>query len=134
MDGTAENKFILVAVEHLMSCPIACPTSNATSETIVEFVKKEIILTFKPPRIVFSDNAMRFMSAQLHDFMNQCGENWKTVAEHAVMRNGKVERMVGTIRAATKQCVLQDGKCGTLCLQSVYLATFSAADTEMSLY
>lgn len=70
METDVGNEFILEAVEHLTIWLMACPTSNATSETVVEFVGKEIILPFGLLCIIVSNNAMCFTSAQLRDFMD----------------------------------------------------------------
>lgn len=55
-------------------------TVDSTAKTIIEFVKKEIIHSFGPPKVIVSDNAGCFTAVNLKKFMAECGIAWKTVA------------------------------------------------------
>lgn len=56
LPGLAEEKYSLVAVEHLPWWSIAGATNNHVSDESVKFLKKEIIFCFGPQKMNISDN------------------------------------------------------------------------------
>lgn len=53
---------MLVAVKHLTGWPIAGPARNATAETVIEIIKKEIIYNFLRSSAVISYNVSWFLA------------------------------------------------------------------------
>lgn len=74
----------------------------STSDTVIYFMKTEVLYQFWPPRIIISDNATCFTTKKLQKFMKVNGTTWKTVLEYAPISNGRAERMVGTLKSAVK--------------------------------
>ena len=62
------NSFLAVAVEHLYNWPVAAAAFEPLSTVVVEFVKKEILMTFGNPIYILSDNGTYFTSAYVQDF------------------------------------------------------------------
>lgn len=98
-------KYLLVCVEHLTGWPVVRATKDATSKTVMDFVEKNIVHSFGPPKTVVIDNASCFTAVNLVDYMKASGIEWKTVAAYAPMSNGRAERMVGTIKKAVGRLV-----------------------------
>lgn len=67
--GDAGEKYLLIAVEHLTSCPLAVATFSDTSEVVCDFLREEIIRPFGPPHLIISDNAKAFTAGDVTDLM-----------------------------------------------------------------
>lgn len=89
-----------MAVEHLTVWPIAMPTKDGTAKTVIDFMKKEIIDSFSPPRFVFSNNASYFLVDFIEEVMNQFGILWTPVFVYTPMGNGKAEHMIGALKTS----------------------------------
>ena len=100
---------MFVAVEHQTGRPIAIATADSTAQVVLDFVKREIMYSFGPPRTIASDNATCFTASAVYSFMAQHGITWRTVLAYATMSNGRAERMVGTLKAAARKTVLETG-------------------------
>lgn len=67
------NCYVLIAVEHLTGWHIARPTKDATADSVIDFVAREMIHSFGPPRYVVSDNANCFTAGSLQAFIDAHG-------------------------------------------------------------
>lgn len=99
-------KYDLIDVENLNGWEMARVTTYLTSETVMDFMKEEIMNQFGPPKLVVSDNKMCF-TARMKSFMEIHGTTWRTVLEYDPMRNGGEDRMVGTLKTAIRKLVLR---------------------------
>lgn len=106
--GPDDERYLLIAVEHLTSWPMVRATKTATADIVAEFLEKEILHPFGPPETVVSDNANCFTAARVSRLMEAHGVKWKTVAEYAPMSNGRAERMVGTVKKAIAKTLLNE--------------------------
>ena len=102
------NSYILVAVEHLSGWPVAIPTPDATSRTVINFVSHHIIHSFGPPEILISDNANCFDAESTKEFLAQHGIQWQPVLAYAPMSSGRAERMIGTIKRSLSKTAYRD--------------------------
>lgn len=59
------KRFVLVAVKHLTSWPIAKPTATLTAEEVKKFIEEELIYSSSSPVISFSDIATCLTAAAL---------------------------------------------------------------------
>ena len=100
-----ENRYILVAVEHLTVWPIAMPTPTTTAAVVIDFVKRHIMHSFGPPCTIVFDNASCFLAHDLQAFMKKVVVTWKTTLTYALMSNGRAERIVGTLKRAISKMV-----------------------------
>lgn len=74
-----EEKYLLIAVEHLTGWPIVRVTTRDTSDVVLSFVQEEIVFCFGLPRYIVSNNARCFKTFQVQAFMWNVGVEWKTV-------------------------------------------------------
>lgn len=58
--------------------------------------------------MIISDNAACFTATFLVNFSDDYGIKWKTVLAYAPMTDGRVERLVGTIKRAISNTVIDD--------------------------
>lgn len=98
-------KYLLVDVENLTGWPIVLPTTTAIAG---QFIQKEVLRPYGPPRRMISYKATCFTAQALVSFMEEIGSSWKTVLEYAPISNGGAERMVGTNMRANEKMVLND--------------------------
>ena len=103
--GPGGEKYALVAVEHLTSWPMVLATTTDTADTVLKFIAEQIVHPFGPPGTIISDNARCFTAAVVENLVSSYGTRWKTVAEYAPMSNGRVERMVGSIKRAIAKTI-----------------------------
>ncbi|CDF33201.1 unnamed protein product [Chondrus crispus] len=85
------------------------PITSFTAQVVLDFVKREIMYSFGPPRTIVSDNATCFTASAVSSFMARHGITWRTVLAYAPMSNSRAERMVGTLKAAVRKTVLGTG-------------------------
>lgn len=115
------SEYAKIAVEHLTGWPIERETQDETSETVIRFMKEEVIFRFGPPKVVISDKATFFTENKLQKFIYANKKKWKTVLEYEPMRNGRAERMVETLKEAVKRLLLSSGVSWDVALsQAVY--------------
>lgn len=63
--GSKEEKYLLIAFEHLIEWPIARVISRNNSDEVIDFVKDKIAYTFGSPRAIILDNARCFMACTI---------------------------------------------------------------------
>lgn len=101
---------ILVAVEQSRSWQISYPKSNAIRKTFVNFVRKEIGISFVLLLLLVCDSTMCLRNAQLRELTEQKAINSESVPKYAEVCNRKIEKKAGASRGATKHYFLHDGK------------------------
>ena len=92
------NRYLIVAVEHLSGWPVAKALPTALSRDVSAFVQNRIIDTYTTPRVILSDNGSQFTSAHTQTFARKMGITWKTVAAFNPQGNGRVERIIRTLK------------------------------------
>ena len=117
--GPGGERYLLIAVEHLTSWPIAIATVSDTADVVHDFVKEHILHPFGSPRVFVSDNAKCFTAPVMKQLMSDYATRWRTVGEYAPMSNGRAERMVGTIKRAIAKTVLTDQQPWTQALGNI---------------
>lgn len=105
----SRNRCILIAVEHLTGWPFATAVESTTAQMVIDFVEKEITLTFGPPVTMISDNATCFTSGTLVDFLKMNSISWGTILAYAPMSNGRAEHMGLTVKSTIKKMVIGHG-------------------------
>ena len=65
--------------------------------------------SFGPPQTIVSDSATCFTASAVYSSMAHHGITWCTVLTYAPMSNGRAERMVGTLKPAVRDTVLETG-------------------------
>lgn len=98
-------KNILICVEHLTGWPIARATADQTANSVIQFVEEEIITLFGPPKTIVSENGSGFTAHNFKEFLKRNGIKCCPVVAYAPMSNGKVERMVSTIKRSLVRMV-----------------------------
>lgn len=85
-------------MEYLPGWSVVRCTKNDISDVVSDSVKKEIIFTFGPPKKITSDSEKCYTANTIQDIMTHYGIKRKKVCSYASMSNGRVERMVGSIK------------------------------------
>lgn len=98
-------RHVLICLEHLIDWTMEKATPDVTTEAAKEFMEKEVLHSFRPPKTMASENAGFFIAAGLVNFMENNDTEWKRMAAHTTMSNGKVERMVCTIKKVVGRLV-----------------------------
>lgn len=104
--GSNGEKYLFIAVEHLTFWPIVRVVIRYTPDLVLPFLKNDILFTFGLLQDIISDNGRCFTASRVQVFMDGNDIKWKLVLQYAPMSNKKAERMVGTIKQATKQTAL----------------------------
>ena len=101
------KKYLIVAVEHMSGWPVARASVAADSSVVVAFLRQEILNTFGIPGCVMSDNGAHFAATYVKEFAEASGFKWKFVSAYNPRGNGKVERMIGTLKVSLKKTCLE---------------------------
>lgn len=101
------RKYALISVVQIKGWKIENATQDATSDdTAIKFLKEDVIFQFRPIKAIISDNAACFTAKKLRNLIYANKTSWKSVLEYASKSNGRVERMVGTLKASVKRVVM----------------------------
>ena len=100
-----QNRFILVAVEHVTRWPVARAFPNALSSVVTTFLEENIIQPYEIPRMILSDNGPQFISQHTLSFARAQGIRWSTTSPYNPRGNGRVERMVRTLKDSLAKLV-----------------------------
>lgn len=107
--------FVLIAVEHVTGWPIASAAEESTVSSVVLIIHQEIIISFVPTKIIFSDCATAFMAASMQDLPRSGGVDSEAALVYAPMANGRAERVVRTIKHAIRESIVESRKWRILC-------------------
>lgn len=69
----SDERYFLIAMEHLTSWPMVRATNTATGDVVVDFVEKEILNPFGPPGTIVSENASCFTATSVSKLMEAHG-------------------------------------------------------------
>lgn len=101
------NRYIHIGVEHLTGWPFATAHTGASSGAAVRSLQS-FLWQHGVPRIVQSDNGSAYRAQHTQVWAKSQGIAWHFVATYSPQTNGRVERMVGTIKSALRRTLLQD--------------------------
>lgn len=59
------ERYLLISVEHLKSCPMVCATNNATDDDVSKLVERKMLHPFGPSETTVSDNDVGFTDARV---------------------------------------------------------------------
>lgn len=104
-----KKRHILISVEHVKNWPITVVVVTTRASEVIRFMREDIIASYGVPRLVLSDNSTCFTATSPKNLMKDYGAQWKTVLSYSPMRNGKLERMVGTLNRRISEMVVGDG-------------------------
>lgn len=77
--GRDQERYLLIAVEHLTSWQLVRATKTSTADTVVKIVEEEIFQPFGTPHKIVSDNTNWFTAAKLmathypRNLLKNCG-------------------------------------------------------------
>ena len=91
------NRYLIVAIEHLTSWPIAKAVPTIDSITLCRFILTEIVAFFGCPFYLLSDNGPQMAAAIYQDVLKLLGIKRQTTSVYHPSGNGKCERFNGTL-------------------------------------
>jgi len=91
------NRFIIVAIEHLASWPIARAAQAIDAEALVSFLLSDIVSVFGCPIQVLSDKGPAFVSLLYAEVLRLLGVQKDVTSSYRPQTNGKVERFNQTL-------------------------------------
>ncbi|XP_064462523.1 uncharacterized protein LOC135373217 [Ornithodoros turicata] len=100
--GPLDGYYYLVVVDAFTKWLEVRRMKSTTSASIVGELRK-VFATFGTPRVVVSDSAPNFVSAEMAQFYHRNGVKHRTSAPFHPATNGQAERMVGETKRALKK-------------------------------
>jgi hypothetical protein len=91
------NWWIITAIERSTGWPIARAVPDATSQTVMEFIHREIFSEYGIPSEILTDNGANLVSEAVQTFLKPTKLRHRTTTPYHPQTNGKVERFNGTI-------------------------------------
>ena len=109
-ETAAGNKYILLAIEKLSSWPVssAIGTNYFNSSGIFKAIEEQICQLYGNSIRILSDGDPNFDDASLKDYTATASTDWKTIPTSNSRVNSKVQKMVGTLKLATRKVVVSD--------------------------
>lgn len=92
----AVNSFLLLSANH-----------TTTVEMSTDFIRDRILLSFRPPRRLASDNTICNTAAAIVGYMNSHGVTWKAVLRYFSIPDALAERMFGITKEASRETALE---------------------------
>ncbi|XP_069755528.1 uncharacterized protein [Narcine bancroftii] len=112
LPSTNRNNYILTAINEYSRFPFAVPCPDTTATSVIQALHS-IFAIFGYPNSIHSDRGSSFMSAELQQYLLECGIASSRTTSYNPRGNGQVERENATIWRAV-----------TLALRSKGLPTF----------
>ena len=103
-----QNRYILIAIEHVTRWPIARAFKDALASTGTTFLQQNVIEACEVPKIILSDNGAQFVALHTRQFAHAYHITWKTTAAYNPQGNGRIERMVRTIKDSIAKMAADD--------------------------
>ena len=97
IDVREECKYILVGIDYFTRVVSACVMPNKSSGSVIE-VLKEWIKEGDSPEEIITDNGKEFVSEEFRKFCRGEKIEHRKVSVESHRSNGRVERVIGTIR------------------------------------
>jgi Integrase zinc binding domain/Integrase core domain len=104
------NKYIIVATDYLTKWPEAKATKEATAETVVEFLYKEIICRHGCPTTILSDRGTHFRNKVVNGLCEKFTIKHKLSSPYHPQTNGLVERFNRTLCEALAKVTEEEEK------------------------
>ena len=105
-----QNRYILIAIEHVTNWPIARAFKDALASTVTTFLQQNVIDAYEVPKTILSDNRSQFVALHTRQFAHAYDIKWKTTAAYNPQGNGRIERMVRTIKDSIAKMAADDTK------------------------
>jgi hypothetical protein len=103
------NNQILVCVDDYSSFVIAIPVPNATSQTLIDVIKRNIIAPFGIPKIIRSDEqASIYNSAEFYNFLSNLGIQLTATAVASPFSNSRAESQIKNIKHLMRKFLFQE--------------------------
>ena len=93
-------KWILTAIDHCTSWPVAVPLREASAAEVAEVILEQVVLPFGAPREFLTDRGSNYLSSGFRKFLSAAGMKQLTTAGYHPQTNGKSERFNGILEAA----------------------------------
>ncbi|KAI7950620.1 hypothetical protein MJO29_009294 [Puccinia striiformis f. sp. tritici] len=93
-------KWILTAIDHCTSWPVAVPLQNATAAELAQAIFDQIITPFGVPKEFLTDRGSNYLSKGFQKFLATAGMKPVRTSGYHPQTNGKSERFNGILEAA----------------------------------
>ncbi|KAI7933772.1 hypothetical protein MJO29_016727 [Puccinia striiformis f. sp. tritici] len=93
-------KWILTAIDHCTSWPVAVPLQNATAAELAQAIFDQIITPFGVPKEFLTDRGSNYLSKGFQKFLVAAGMKPVRTSGYHPQTNGKSERFNGILEAA----------------------------------
>lgn len=93
------NKYIISLTDVLSKFVVTKAVRDNTAQTVVRFLKEEIISKFGTPQCILTDNGTHFTSALMNELLKQIGATHLYSTPYHPQTNGQVERYNSTMDA-----------------------------------
>lgn len=87
-----QNVYILVITDYLSKYVIAQPMKKATTQKILEILKKHVFYVHGIPKRIVTDNGTNLTSRPMRELLETLGINHKTTCPYRPQTNGQTER------------------------------------------
>lgn len=98
-----DNKIIITLIDGYTRFGIARAYNQVLSETLVDFVRDEVILQHGLIKKIICDNGSVFKSQVFQDSMKKLGIEIQFICPYNPQANGRVERWNGTLKSVIKK-------------------------------
>lgn len=82
------------------------PENLFNSMGVLQFVEKEIFMTFGYPANIMNDNDSKIQSAPVRGYVKKVGINWSYVSTYNIRGTAKVKGMAGTLKRGVRKISL----------------------------
>ncbi len=93
------NKYIIVLTDVLSKFVVTKAVRDSSAQTVVRFLKEDIITKFGTPRCILTDNGTHFTSSMTNELIKQIGATHLYSTPYHPQTNGQVERYNSTMDA-----------------------------------
>jgi len=97
IDMRSEGKYVLVGIDYFTRWAQAQVIESKETETVIEVVRKWMAGREKPGELI-TDNGKEFVSRKFEEMCTEKGVAHRKVSVESHRSNGRVERLIGTIR------------------------------------
>lgn len=106
-DSESGCRYVCIAVEWVTRWAEAAATREATPEVAADFIYEYIVTRYGCPLSLQSDNGTHFVNPIIKNLCRILRVKHRLSTPYYPQSNGKVERVVGTIKTMLKRAVLQ---------------------------
>ena len=85
------NKYILLAVEHVSKWVEAIATHTNDAKVVLNFLKRDIFTKFGTPRAIISDENSHFCNRMMEKLLKRYGVRHRKALAYHPQTNGQVE-------------------------------------------